>query len=590
MRASRTIAAPKVRLPVGADPSAVVLAKAEPQPSGCMLTPVRWVCSPGLIRPTEEQYGFDESFTVSRPETATLSGTAVLTSPRLIQAYAFPGGHQPDVTASSAYTGDPEDQGYSAFDDNPLTAWIPSATDAHPTLTIRWRGIRPVGTVTITRPPGDTSPLPVQITGSGGQARTGVAGRPGAAGSATVTFAPMRTSSLTLTFPPAHPPVQITEVTIPGVRPLTSGGTGASGGTQALTLPCGRGPDLSVNGTLIPTRAAGTVADLLDGQPLAFSACSGGPVAGGLNRVVEPSSDAFSVQSVVLRAAAAHPAAAGPAVGTTATAHVLAWTSSRRVVRVSATAASYLTVAENFNAGWQATLHGRVLAPVRLDGWEQAWLLPAGSAGRVTLSYRPAGPFRLSVFGGFAALLVIMIIAWAPWRRRSRAGQTVAATQPGAVRLAAGHQDGFPGQRWPALWGIQAPVAVTGLVLAAFAGLWIGGFPAALLIPAGTAVFLAAAEYSARSGFARWLASPWLAAGLLAIASVGVVLGLGHTGWARTLLSLSLPQLLCFVVVARLAAALLGEFRAADRTDAAQAGQAQTRWPAGSAQARRSAG
>jgi len=582
MHASRTIEAPKVKLAGGADPSAVVLAKAEPQPSGCMLTPVRWVCSPKLIRPTEEQYGFDESFAISRPETATLSGVAVLTSPRLIQAYAFPGGHQPDVTASSAYTGDPEDQGYSAFDHDRLTAWISGATDAHPALTIRWRGIRPVGTVTITRPPGVRSRLPVRITGSGGQVRTGVVGRPGAAGSATVTFAPMRTSSLTLTFTPARPPVQITEVAIPGVRPLTAGGTGTSGGTGRVTLPCGRGPDVSVNGTLVPTRATGTVADLLDGQPLAFSACSGVPVAHGPNRVVEPSPDAFSVQSVVLRAATAHLAAAGPAAGTARTAHVLTWTSSRRVVRVSATAASYLTVAQNFNAGWQATLHGRVLRPERLDGWEQAWLLPAGSAGRVTLSYRPDGPFRLSVFGGLAALLVIMIIAWAPWRRRSQASLPVAAGRyaaPGPPEPA--FPDGTAAAR-PTIWGIQIPVAVTGLLLAAFAGLWIGGIPAAVLIPAGTAVFLAATAARARSEFARLLASPWLAAGLLAAASVCVALGSPLTGWAFTLLSRSLPQLLCFAVVARLIAALLNEFPAADRTQAAQAGQA--------AQARRSAG
>ena len=46
VHASRTIEAPKVKLADGADPSAVVLAKAEPQPSGCMLTSVRWVCSP----------------------------------------------------------------------------------------------------------------------------------------------------------------------------------------------------------------------------------------------------------------------------------------------------------------------------------------------------------------------------------------------------------------------------------------------------------------------------------------------------------------------------------------------------------------
>jgi hypothetical protein len=48
---------------------------------------------------------------------------------------------------------------------------------------------------------------------------------------------------------------------------------------------------------------------------------------------------------------------------------------------------------------------------------------------------------------------------------------------------------------------------------------------------------------------------------------------------------LLLPQLLCFAVVARLVAALLGEFRAADRPDAARAGEI-----AEAVEARRSAG
>ena len=32
-----------------------------------MRTPARWVCAPSLLRPTEEQYGFDHSFALRRP-------------------------------------------------------------------------------------------------------------------------------------------------------------------------------------------------------------------------------------------------------------------------------------------------------------------------------------------------------------------------------------------------------------------------------------------------------------------------------------------------------------------------------------------
>ena len=72
--ASRTIMAPDVAIAGGANPSAVMLAKAEPRPTDCMLTSMRWVCSPGLMKATEEQYGFDESFPASRSGTGRCPG------------------------------------------------------------------------------------------------------------------------------------------------------------------------------------------------------------------------------------------------------------------------------------------------------------------------------------------------------------------------------------------------------------------------------------------------------------------------------------------------------------------------------------
>ena len=75
--ASRSIAAPAP--PPGPAPAAVVLAKAQPWPTGCLRTTAGSVCSPLLTVPTEEQYGFDHTFTAAAAGPATVRGQAVNT-------------------------------------------------------------------------------------------------------------------------------------------------------------------------------------------------------------------------------------------------------------------------------------------------------------------------------------------------------------------------------------------------------------------------------------------------------------------------------------------------------------------------------
>src|SRR5262249_2917869 len=134
--ASRAIPPPRVR---GADAAAVVLTKAQRQPSSCLPTTLRWVCSPALATSTEEQYGFDQGFSAPTASPATLRGSAVLIAPSLVTRYPrlVPG--QPWVGASSRYTRDPQDQPRSAFDGNPATTWIASPIDTRPSLSINWR-------------------------------------------------------------------------------------------------------------------------------------------------------------------------------------------------------------------------------------------------------------------------------------------------------------------------------------------------------------------------------------------------------------------------------------------------------------------
>src|SRR5262252_3484933 len=323
LQASRVIAATGVP---HARPAAVVLAKAQPLASPCMLTPARWVCSPALARPVEEQYGFDQAFTAPAAAPATLRGSVVLFAPSLVNKYVRLLARQPHVGASSRYTRAPQDQPRSAFDANPATTWIAGPGDANPVLTVTWRHRRTVRTVTIQRPPGADGPLPVLVSGERGQARGGVLGPSGV-----LRFAPIRTRELAFRFSPPQTPLQISGVTIPGVPTLQTP-------TGTFRLHCGLGPVVELDGRALPTQVTGTFTELLGGQPMSFSACTAARAAAGANQVVEPATDPFDVQDVVLtvRQGGVPPGAAfGPAPGPATVATIRSWTPARRVLAVA---------------------------------------------------------------------------------------------------------------------------------------------------------------------------------------------------------------------------------------------------------------
>ncbi len=555
--ASRTIMAPAVRLPVGVRPL-VLLAKAQPQPTSCMLTSLRWVCSPFLATPTEEQYGFDEGFVSSGGRPAALRGQAILTDTALIARYAWPGRDQPRVTASSVYTSDPQDMASAAFDDNKATAWVAGASDQHPVLTIRWHQVRTVREITVSVPPGASSPAEVQVTD-----RSGIVGGGFTGGTGRLVFPrPVRTDELTLSFTPSSLPLQVSNVAIPGVRPLRADPS------APVLLPCGLGPTISLDGKLIPTSASGTYADLLYGRPLTFTGCAGAKVKPGINTIVEPAADptGWDVQSVLVAApgpgrgrAAAATVSASPAAVPARPATVLAWTDSIRRLRVAASQASYLEVAQNFNAGWQASIGGKVLRPVQLDGWEQAWLLPAGTHGVVTLTYPPDTLYRAALFGGLGLLALILGIALVPIRRRARPASGRGADGP------------VPDDARPAASGFRRRAGVVtrcaGVAVLAVLGLWLAGYTGTVLLPAATLVFLAARRrvageprgagaVIARVLYSRWLVAPLVVAAAAGGAANSLQLGSGALAAAVTN---SGPQLLCVVVVARVAAALVTE-------------------------------
>jgi hypothetical protein len=111
--------------------------------------------------------------------------------------------------------------------------------------------------------------------------------------------------------------------------------------------------------------------------------------------------------------------------------------------------------------------------------------------------------------------------------------------------------------------GLAAVVTVAAAVCClALAGLWLGGYPGAAILPAATALFAVAVSYRHARPWWYQMSRPWVpGALLLAAAACGVVGGQlvldGTTGPVITVLTNTAPQVICLAVAGRLAAALV---------------------------------
>lgn len=321
-------------------------------------------------------------------------------------------------------------------------------------------------------------------------------------------------------------PIQVTDLVIPGVKPIPD--------VRAfpLRLQCGYGPKLRIGGAAVQTRATGTLGDLLAGRPLRFGACTPAALQAGRNRLASTPFDPYRLDTVTVGAKPGEAAAARPPQQV----KVLSWGSGTRRLEVDAAASSFLTVNENFNAGWRATVGGTELRAVRLDGWKQGWAVPKGTSGVVELAYTPDRAQRIAVVAGLSLLLVLLLVAVWPGGRGDRRRQ-----EPRAL---------VAGTGWPAWAAIG---------LAAALGGWIAGVP-------GLAVTVAVAAVcgwarTRRSAVPRALASPWpVALAMLAGAgclAAGVRLDLLDNPAAPSgPLGDLAPQLLGLVIVGRLAVEL----------------------------------
>ncbi len=494
-------------------PWEVLVGRPDGRRGDCVRPGQAWVCVAGLAAAGEEVTGLDRRFGTVAAADAEVQGTARARPGEALDALLDEAlGYR--ATASSTAAGDPAARPGAGYDGDPATAWLPGLADAAPQLRLDLGRRVVLDSVRLVGPAQDYAGVRRVVLTAGGQRRV-LRPAPGR----TQPIAPVAARQLMLTVERAAArdgrlaPVRVADVVLGGAPARAAG---------VVRLPCGGGPPIGVDGVLVRTSVVVPVSALVSLAPVPMRGCAGPVRLGpGRHRLVGGRTEALEVAGATVRDRAWNAArpVAPRAVG------VLSWRPESRRLAVAGGADGYLALTEGFNDGWQATADGAALSPVRLDGWRQGWLLPAGGDTVVTLTYRPGRWHRGGLLAGLVALAVLAGLAAGPARRRrppagqptgpppdassdrpARAGSggwaaaatTLAVLVPVLLAGAAGLVAGMAALAVPARWRPPAAggcLALAGLVLG-LAPNW-SGQPAVSQLLAVTSVGLAAAGLSA---------------------------------------------------------------------------------------------
>jgi arabinofuranan 3-O-arabinosyltransferase len=448
---------------------------------GCAAAADSVRCAPSMALAPEEPVNFSRTLTVPAPVSVTPRvWVRPRQGPKLADLIA-----QPNTVRAQgdSDTVDILGSAFAATDGDPATAWTaPQRVVQHkvaPTLTLSLP--RPTEVTGLRLLP-SRSTLPAQPTvvavnlGDGPQVREFRPGDDAASGGTaqpqTLSLRPRVTDTVTVSlldwqdiidrnalgFDQLKPP-GLAEVAVLGSdgNPIAPADA-ARNRSREIVVDCDHGPVIAVAGRFVHTEIRTTAGALLGGEPIPVNPCDRNPIAlpaGQQELLISPGAQ-FVVDGAQLSTpdAAELPNATGGAPTPAATG---VWGPDRREVHTPASPTSrVLVIPESINPGWVArTSSGARLTPVAVNGWQQGWLVPAGDAGTITLTFASNSLYRVGLALGLALLPLLAMLA--SWRTRR------------------GRCEDPPAAPWsPGPWA-AAPMLVAGALIAGVAGVVVIG-------------------------------------------------------------------------------------------------------------------
>ncbi|MGB8021834.1 MAG: alpha-(1-_3)-arabinofuranosyltransferase family protein [Candidatus Nanopelagicales bacterium] len=422
------------------DADAVVLSARTGELGACVLVGLSDACDPFLARQGEDRASLRRSVDV--PADATVR---VRVRPRAGPALDALLATERDVLrieATSQAVADPAGRAAAAADRDLGTTWVAGRQDEEPALTVRLPERRKVSGLLFLTSPGAPASSPFEVfVDVDGQETSHFARADGS-----VRFPAVSADRITVRFGFTSPrrgvnpvtgaleayPVGVGELVVLGADDLRP----AADPATPVRVPCGSGPTVAVGEQIVRTAVSTTAGALIDGLVVDATVCDDVALHGGQSEVRADATAGFLVDQVVFRTRGAAAVRSGPATAI-AQPVVRAWEPAHRGIELAVVdQQSVLELGENFNPGWRATVAGVALTPVRVDGWRQGWIVPAGASGTVDATFEPDSTYRMGLLLGLIAAVCLVVGALTPPRRSSRRTAPPAAQLPSRLAWA----------------------------------------------------------------------------------------------------------------------------------------------------------